>query len=168
MKLNPRKNLKIINGIIQIMPEAYGVVAVKTVPDLLSELLKQDEVVSNSLVTHLLEYEKLSLEDTMISLCDRFELNGEVHEKQGFAILPVFGSTWMNLVCSLVRDGQSIELYCHIHSEYGEEIYAARQADGKRYLKMIDNESDDCDTQEEVRLKWLSKIPSSIREFLEN
>ena len=53
MKLNPRKNLKIINGIIRIMPEAYGVVAVKTVPDLLSELLEQDEVVSNLSLIHI-------------------------------------------------------------------------------------------------------------------
>jgi hypothetical protein len=93
----------------------------------------------------------------------------EVVIKKDFLVITIFGTEWMTCLNALLSQGDNIEIYGHIHDEFGVEGYYALTQAGKRYFQLIDFESGEEQPEpEQVRKEWLLCVPKELTHMLEH
>jgi len=154
------------------MPEAFGTVLLKASSEIMGDIEGCGESVGYENIESLLQESGLDSASVDISSYDYFSVEDEVVIDKGFLVITIFGTEWMTCLNALLSQGNNIEIYAHIHDEFGTAGYYALTKTGKRYFKLLDSESDtqpgeEHPEPEQVRKEWLLCVPKELIRMFE-
>lgn len=154
------------------MPEAFGTVLLKTSSEIMADVEGCGESVGYENIESLLQEAGVDPASVDISSYDYFSVEEEVVIEKGFLVITIFGTEWMTCLNVLLNQGNNIEIYGHIHDEFGTAGYYALTKTGKRYFQLLDSESDtqpgeEQPEPEQVRKEWLLCVPKELTQMFE-
>jgi hypothetical protein len=150
------------------MPEAFGTVLLKASSEVMTDIEGCSESVGYENLESLLQEAGVDPASVDISSYDYFSVEDEVVIEKGFLVITIFGTEWMTCLNALLSQGDNIEIYGHIHDEFGTAGYYVLTKTGKRYFKLLDSQSGEEQSEpEQVRKEWLLCVPKELTRLFE-
>jgi hypothetical protein len=163
------------------MPEAWGIVVVKTSVETTAALAACTNNVPAALVRQLLEDAGVDLSKLDATRFNMFNLGGyaatleltidhwlegHIAVERGYVCLPIFGDQWNGVAHALTQLATTGECYARIGDEYGTTLRFSRNDQQKLFNCWNEEDADEDEDEDAVAAEsaaWEHSIPAAVR-----
>tara|TARA_R110002072_G_scaffold216132_1_gene373554 strand:+ start:522 stop:1010 length:489 start_codon:yes stop_codon:yes gene_type:complete len=141
------------------MPEAYGIIIIKSNEAINNKFIKEGDVRGATL--DLIEFAGL---DSKVAKSMDFDC-GEISQDSGYLSIDPSQQEWVKLALYLGKKGENIEIYARTEDEYGQGVIVALDKHGNRFNFIYQGECDEMEDEDFDEDAYEESINSKTKEW---